>query len=100
MTDRTRVERRAGRMYFVAGLLAGAMAVGAYTASCDSMGTATSASGGAAADQVLYSNGRSGLTATTVQGALDEIGTTMRAATTTTTTGVVAPGNAPGPTVW
>lgn len=69
------------RGVFVLGLVTGAAAVAAYTLSCSSMTPATSGPGAPAASEVAYTNAQSGLTSTTVQAALDEIGTTMRAAT-------------------
>jgi hypothetical protein len=67
--------------HFAAGLggfVAGVVAV----ASCDHTGIADSATD--SARQVSYANSRSGLKSTTVQDAIDEIGTTARAATATT----------------
>jgi hypothetical protein len=66
----------------LAGLLAGAAFVGVYAISCDTMTPATSGTTGTPlASDVPYVNAQSGLGSTTVQGALDEIGTTMRSAT-------------------
>jgi hypothetical protein len=90
--------RRARPTYFLVGVLTGAAAVGAYTISCDSMSPAVSGTGTTSASQVAYGNGRSGLKSTTVQDALDEIGTTMRVATAGA--GVVTGGSGPSPTIW
>jgi hypothetical protein len=70
--------------YFLAGLLAGAVSVAVYTVSCNTVAPAKSGTGTTAAppaSDVPYTNAQSGLGATTVQGAIDEIGTTMRSAT-------------------
>ena len=84
---------------FMLGVLAGAAAVGAYTISCGTQSSAASGTTGApppAASDIPYTNTTSGLGATTVQGALDEIGTTMRSATA----GGVVTGGTPTSTTW
>jgi hypothetical protein len=95
--------RRPGAFAF--GVVTGAAAVAAYTLSCGSMTTATSGVGAPVASEVPYTNAQSGLKSTTVQAALDEIGTTMLAATKGTTqtdaAGTVPVADAAGiPTVW
>jgi hypothetical protein len=91
-------------VFFFLGLLTGAAAVGAYTLSCNAIAPATSGPDVRLASDIAYANGRSGLGATTVQAALDEIGTTMRAATSTVVTGGGPDGTgavgAGVPTVW
>ena len=84
---------------FRLGVLAGAIAVGAYAISCDATSPATSGTttGAPAAGEVPYVNAQSGLGATTVQGAIDEIGTTMRSAMAGV--GIVT-GGTPGSTTW
>jgi hypothetical protein len=81
MFNRRNSERR-GSPHFLVGVLAGAAAVGAYALSCDATSPATSGTTGTptAANEVPYANAQSGLAATTVQAAIDEIGTTMRSA--------------------
>lgn len=66
----------------------------AYLVSCGSPSMSSSNgddSAGGSADRVSYSNARSGLKAATVQTAIDEIGTTVRAATTTARTAMTKP---------
>lgn len=105
MSERESQVPRRRQGVFVLGLLTGAAAVGAYTMSCGSMTSATSGAGSPSASEVPYANAQSGLKSTTVQAALDEIGTTMLAATRGTTpvdaAGTVPVADAGGiPTVW
>src|SRR5262245_11972490 len=75
--------------HFFLGVLAGAAVVGAYAISCDGTSPVKSGTTGGtsgtmvvpAAGDVSYANAQSGLGSTTVQAAIDEIGTTMRSAT-------------------
>lgn len=100
--------------HFFLGVLAGAAAVAAYAISCDATsraisGTAGGTSGGSGAmggaigttvppaSDVPYLNAESGLGATTVQAAIDEVGTTMFAATGG---GGVVTGGASRTTTW
>jgi hypothetical protein len=78
--------------------LAGAAAVGAYTISCDATRSASGTTETPSAGEVPYANGQSGLVATTVQAALDEIGTTMESALTNG--GVVTGGGTAKSSVW
>jgi hypothetical protein len=98
MFNRANTQRKASAQ-FVLGVLAGAIAVGAYAISCDATSPATSGttSGSPAANEVPYANAQSGLASATVQAAIDEIGTTMRAATAG---GGVVTGGTLGSTTW
>lgn len=100
MFNRAKRERRPSAQ-FVLGVLAGAISVSAYAISCDATSPATSGTGtttGApAAGEVPYANAQSGLGSTTVQGAIDEIGTTMRSAIAG---GGIVTGGTPGSTIW
>jgi len=94
-----RAGERRGSAHFALGVLAGAAVIGVYAISCDATSPATSGTttGTPAAGEVPYVNAQSGLGATTVQGAIDEIGTTMRSAMAGV--GVVT-GGTPGTTTW
>ena len=91
--------------HFFLGILAGAAAVGAYTLSCDgtspvmsgTTGGTTGTMAAPAAGDVPYANAESGLGATTVQAAIDEIGTTLESATAG---GGVVTGGAARSTTW
>jgi hypothetical protein len=110
MFNRSNGERR-GSAHFMVGVLAGAAVIGAYAISCDATSPATSSTAGTtgttgaagttgaipAAGEVPYVNVQSGLGATTVQGAIDEIGTTMRSAMIG---GGVVTGGTPGSSTW
>jgi hypothetical protein len=102
MFNRRNGERR-GPAHFLLGVLAGAIGVGTYTISCDATRPATSgttgtagAAGPPAARDVLFANTESDPGATTVHPALDEIGTTMLAATA----GGAVTGGTPTTTTW
>jgi hypothetical protein len=96
MGDRA-AEGHGPRRVFALGAVTGAAAVGVYALSCGSMPAATSGVCPPGATDVAYINTRSGLGSTTVQGALDEIGTTMRKATGATSAIADAGGI---PTIW
>src|SRR5262245_158546 len=118
MFNRTSAASGRRSAHFFLGAMAGAVVVAAYAISCDAtsparsgttggssgtmggaagtMGGATGAVSSPAASDVPYLNAESGLGATTVQAAIDEIGTTMLAATG----GGVVTGGASRTTTW
>ncbi len=88
---------RGGR--FILGFASGVGVALAMVVSCQQLDS-SHAAGAPTAGEVAYANGHSGLEAQDLQSAIDEIGTTVHAATTIPRLSVPSPAKGPQPTTW